>query len=355
LITLLIIVEARANPLSFPDASNRRNGSPYEGRTYDSQGREITGNSDTSARSLTGYQSNRNQIDISQRPNSDFNRLLNNRQPFALKYDEDDYDDAALPDKPENAYSAYNRPQSGATGYTNSKYGGAAYDDDYEDTEERLGHKFKKGKHKRKKFQQSQPCIPVPFGGGNSYRSNARDVGSGRTLPLFNIYYNQPYGGGGYPAGGGGYQDPSSGSNRPQYSHTGGYLCVPQYGGGGGGGGFGGGPLGFFGQGGLFDFTSSGVAPQRPQRPISSSSGDETYNDGVSGGSYRPPIADIVQSAGGNVVSRQICDNFSTNNDNPNDSLFSHQSKDPLSRQDTSGMTLFSILCSILSISGRNC
>lgn len=156
--------------------------------------------------------------------------------------------------------------------------------------EERHGHRNRR----------RRPCIPV-YNNHPAYRSNQK--GSGRTLWDLHFYLNSIYPntyGGSETGTYGGSNGGDSGSfvdNRPVYDHYGGYECIPNphytghrphhhnqhhnnnhhgsYAGShhgsssgtGSGGGYdgvqeddynrpGGGPLGFFGSGGLFDFFS---------------------------------------------------------------------------------------------------
>lgn len=219
--------------------------------------------------------SDRPQEIISQRPTADFNRLVFSRISHRLQSDSPPQDYVDYDDEPEKLTNSL-RPDggiesdsNGPSDATKTNFDDGAVDGPTGDTQ---GRHFIKVQHKKKK--KKKPCIPY----SNKY---------GRTYPNLNVVFvDVNYNG--------------------EYNTNGGYNCHPVYGNGGALGdlfgshnnddaneqndvtnsgnshggllsnlGVGtvanrpqnGGPLGFFGQGGLFDFSggsggSTGVRPQ---------------------------------------------------------------------------------------------
>lgn len=186
--------------------------------------------------------------------NSHYNRLPQNAQIDELADDGDvEYEDQT--DKPVPVQNANYQSSS-------NYYNGLL-------TENKI-----KIKRRRKKIRR--PCIPIQSIGSPLFSNNRlkRDTKNdeGKTFgALFGGGYPY-YGGAVYPAYAGNYPNYASSSignyqrpqqdyspvaqfGAPQYNHYGGYPCIPvSY---GHVPHFGGGPLGFFGNGGLLDFNSS--------------------------------------------------------------------------------------------------
>uniref|UniRef100_A0A182Q7Q9 Uncharacterized protein n=1 Tax=Anopheles farauti TaxID=69004 RepID=A0A182Q7Q9_9DIPT len=250
----------------------------------------------------------------SDRPNAAFNRLPPSKNDEPIQAEPaDDYDDVdnedvgeeeeGQPDKPVpvSASAPFNRPPiaggggGGASNTVNNlfyglndKFGGLAGGLTSLFGENR--HKFK---YKRRK--PGQPCIPYSLFHKLKYGRDLQGnpVDPKTLLPHLNLvladvnYYapNNNY-------GGDHASDTGTGGavfNNHFYDAVGGYPCQGISFGGGGGGGFPhrpfkphrphGGPLGFFGQGGLFDWVSSADQVQS----------DEGVGDGASSGN-RPTV-----------------------------------------------------------------
>lgn len=235
-----------------------------------------------------------------------------------------------------------------ATTTTQRPYSRADYDElsplTNDLTEARHGHR------KRRR----RPCIPV-YNHHPSYRANQK--GNGRTLwdvnlSVLNVFpsiydgHSGNYGGGGGDSSGG---DTNTDENKPVYDHYGGYECIPNphysghhqhnhhhhYGGGHGGGGHGsgshgsgnygsgshggdgdydgvqddynrpsGGLLGFFGPGGLFDFTGGAgagggggtVSNGKPPLITPGTQSDPVYNDDEIKPVFEINVHDTVQN-----------------------------------------------------------
>jgi hypothetical protein len=230
-----------------------------------------------------GY--NRKYEVVERRPNAYFNRLPQNAQIDEVSNDDGDDDYEEQTDK----------PVISNTNYQSSNYYNGI-----------LSENKIKIKKRRKKIRR--PCIPIQSIGSplfsNRLKRDVDDEGGKTFGSLFGSpSYGYPYYGGGiypppyagnYPnyasASTGNFQRPQQDVQNaqfrpPQYNHYGGYPCIPvSYGhvphfgagiGGFGGGGsaFGssnqnGGPLGFFGNGGLLDFNSPSPSFSYPQTVI---------------------------------------------------------------------------------------
>uniref|UniRef100_A0A182M4L1 Uncharacterized protein n=1 Tax=Anopheles culicifacies TaxID=139723 RepID=A0A182M4L1_9DIPT len=224
----------------------------------------------------------------SDRPNAAYNRLppTKNDEPIqaepATDYDDDDDDDVGeeeeQPDKPVSAATApfYKPPVSGggvASNTVNNLFYG--FNDKFGGLTGGLTSLFGENRHKfkYKRRKPGQPCIPYSLFHKLKYGRDLQGnpVDPKTLLPHLNLvladvnYYapNNNYGGGDHAS------DTGTGGavfNNHFYDAVGGYPCQGISFGGGGGGlphkpfkphRPHGGPLGFFGQGGLFDWVSS--------------------------------------------------------------------------------------------------
>lgn len=257
---------------------------------------------------------------ISHRPTSDFNRLVFTRIGHSLPVNDDyiEYNDE--PEKLTNSLSP-NGEQNEAV--TTTKSGGDQLV--FHASEDTQSRHFIKFKHKKKRMKKKRrPCIP------QAHRPSK--YGS-RTYPNLNVVfvdvnYNGDYNTvGGYACRPGNYGSAGAASHAGglfNHGAHGGYDSVEadeedyddavvepdtvvnshgslltigdgggSVGGGGGGGGAAaqGGPLGFFGQGGLFDFSghSSGGTAAVPQRPQV----DDPYSQHLSDDDTVKPVIEI--------------------------------------------------------------
>ncbi|XP_058129989.1 uncharacterized protein LOC131284278 [Anopheles ziemanni] len=256
----------------------------------------------------------------SDRPNAAYNRLppSKNDEPIQAEptadddYEDDDEDvgeEGEQPDKPVPVPAAISRPPvpvggGGGATFNNLFY---SFNDKFGGLGGLFGESSGRHKFKYKRRKPGQPCIPYDLFHklkyGRDLQGNAVDPKT--LLPNLNLiladlnYYspNNNYGG-----GGGHLSDTGAGGavfNNHYYDAVGGYPCQGvSFGGGGGGGGHGGlfggfphkpfkphrphgGPLGFFGQGGLFDWVSSADQVQ----------GDEGVGEGgAATGGNRPAV-----------------------------------------------------------------
>ncbi|XP_055545079.1 uncharacterized protein LOC129730079 [Wyeomyia smithii] len=230
----------------------------------------------------------RGQLNYSRRPNAYFNRLPppKNDEPIDAE-PEDDYSDENVIDALDPVTS---NPVASAD-YSNTNYGSkpTVFSNNFYD----LNHKFfglgnifgedrRKHKFKFKRRKPGQPCIPYDF--YNRYRSaDPKTLIPPLNLVLADVNYYSPSNNYNSGHGVGGSDTPTNGQgaifHNNFYDAVGGYPCVgtvssghkphkphkPH-----------GGPLGFFGQGGLFDWAPSADAVQS--------------DTGVGGTSNRPTV-----------------------------------------------------------------
>ncbi|XP_058061566.1 uncharacterized protein LOC131211906 [Anopheles bellator] len=240
----------------------------------------------------------------SNRPNSAFNRLPPAKadEPIQAEpaddYDDDDEDvgEEGQPDKPVPVAPAYNPVAGGASG--GSMLSPNSVNNLFYGFNDKFGGLFgeNRNKFKLKRRKPGQPCIPYSLlhklKYGRDLQGNPVDPKT--LLPNLNLiladlnYYapnNNLYGdhASDTPAGGGAVV------NNHFYDAAGGYPCQGTSFGGGSGAGHkpfrphrphGGGPLGFFGQGGLFDWVPSADAVQS----------DEGVDGGGGGTGNRPTV-----------------------------------------------------------------
>jgi len=235
---------------------------------------------------FAAYNQQPNYFDTSSdgRPNAYFNRLPPNSNSDQIQVDDvdhassdnddyDDYDDQQT-DKP--VINTSNQ-QSALNNYNNNN------NFNYLLTENRV--KFKKRRKRRR------PCIPIQSFGSplfsNRLKRDVRyDPETGKTLHfvLGDINYNQQQRPGNYPFDNVKPQydtGSNSGSGQIQYHPYGGYPCIPVS--------YGhhhrpsGGPFGFFGQGGLFDFGGG-------QQPAIADAQYPVYRPPYNQQGHRPPF-----------------------------------------------------------------
>ncbi|XP_061501029.1 uncharacterized protein LOC5667597 [Anopheles gambiae] len=246
----------------------------------------------------------------SDRPNAAYNRLppSKNDEPIQAEpagdYDDGDDDDVGeeeeQPDKPVvSASPAFNRPPivgggGGGGGVASNTINNLFYgfNDKFGGLTDGLTSLFGENRHKfkYKRRKPGQPCIPYSLFHKLKYGRDLQGnpVDPKTLLPHLNLvladvnYYapNNNYGGGDHAADTG----TAGGAvfNNHFYDAVGGYPCQGiSFGGGGSGGGGGlfphkpfkphrphGGPLGFFGQGGLFDWVSSADQVQQSDEGV---------------------------------------------------------------------------------------
>lgn len=253
----MIFKQINASPISVPVSWPDSGSSNYNGNNYNTRRPE----------------------NIYNRPNAEFNRLTNNR--IGHSYDAVDFNDFATSQSnegitPPNDYQNPYRRTSTTTTTTTTRKPFNDFNSKYEgyDIENRRN-------HRRRRPYYSGLCIPIPL-----YQKALRSAPTvqGRTFWDLNLFLGPQAG---YPQGGYPAQSPvQSDTNHQQvYNPIGGYGCVPldthntvggdtghrphrPFGNGGGLGSIGqndnrpsGGPLGFFGQGGLFDISSYTTPP----------------------------------------------------------------------------------------------
>ncbi|XP_053691184.1 uncharacterized protein LOC128739711 [Sabethes cyaneus] len=304
----LLIRTLLAAPFTFPDGSTKQNRTEqissrqaeFEGRSlrggYSQDGRpnysrynvyeheyEDLRRSTTTVRpylTTTARTTPRAQSYHNRQPNAYFNRLPppKNDEPIDAE-PEDDYSDENVIDAPDPVTS---KPATAAD-YSSSAYGNkpTIFSNNFFDLNDKFfgvgnifGENRRKHKFKFKRRKPGQPCIPYDF--FNKFRTTGRDAYGNRIEPktfypplnlvLADVNYYSPSNNYNSGHGAGGISDTPSGSqgtifNNNFYDAVGGYPCS--------GSSFGnkphkphGGPLGFFGQGGLFDWTTSSDAVQ---------------------------------------------------------------------------------------------
>lgn len=248
----------------------------------------------------------RRQIDVSQQPNSLFNRLTNNlasdsvnnqnqnqHQNDDVQVDEyQDYEDLQT-DKPVPTNENYLTGPGGGGGGSNPNYS----------INNLYNYWFSQNKRQKRKKRKKgpQPCVPLSYTNNNHNRFK-RDTytnGDGKTFSLVLGDYNTygGYGGGNYGSGyapsfdntNPQYDKPDYSLQQVQYQPFGGYPCIPisfhrphrpfrPYGGGGSG-------WGFFGNGGLLDFGGDSRPPNIiANQPLRPPFGLVPSNDGAGGG-----------------------------------------------------------------------
>lgn len=231
--------------------------------------------------------------EISERkPNSHYNRLPQNAQIDEFTNDDDD-GDVDYEDQTDRPVSVQNANYQSSNNYYNG-YNGLL-------TENKI-------KIKRRKKKVKRPCLPIQSLGSPLFTNRLkRDAiyEDGKTFGALLGGYGGGYpyyGGAAYPSYAGNYPSyastgpvnfprPQQGNfqnynrpqqdnyntplaqfGKPQYNHFGGYPCIPvSYGHVphfGAGAGAGGGGLGFFGNGGLLDFSSANPSLSYPQTVV---------------------------------------------------------------------------------------
>lgn len=251
-------------------------------------------------------------VSSNRRPNSYFNRLPQNSIQTdevagtgSASNNDYDYDDQQTDNLPPEINSSSQQstspPANNYNSNENNLNNNQQLSQQHQQQQYMINYLNTQNRHKFRKKQRYQPCIPIQSLGSSLYSNRLKravkfDPVTGKTfhVVLGDLHYPQGSSSSQYDNVKPQYDSPEydrpSYDNRPSvnYQPNGGFPCVPVafgqqsqglfgghgplglFGGGGGGGG-GGGPLGFFGQGGLLDFNGGNNQPLYsgvPNRPI---------------------------------------------------------------------------------------